>query len=149
MTLRGRARGACIAVSCLAACGGNRLVTVPTGAQPAHAQPIAVDFPPPPAKIEEIPISHRSANGCVWRDGFWDWTGRRWEWQAGRAVLPPPHCHFAEAKLEWTADSLSFYRPAWYPDAADAPAPSSLNIAKACNEIACIPPTTSAPADAP
>ena len=115
------------------ACGGAHLVTVPSGAQPEQAAPVSVDFPPPPAKIEEIPLSHRSNNRCVWRDGFWDWTGRRWEWQAGRAVLSPPGCHFAQAKLEWTADSLSFYRPAWYPDPTQKPAP------KSCLEVACIP----------
>lgn len=128
---------------CLAACGGSRLVTVPSGPQPAKAQPVIVDFPPPPAKIEEIPISHQAANGCVWRDGFWDWTGRRWEWQAGRPVLPPPHCHFAEAKLEWSADSLSFYRPAWYPDAALSPAP------KTCTEVACLATAGSASPETP
>jgi hypothetical protein len=122
-----------LAALSIAACGGAHLVTVPSGAQPTQAQPVSVDFPPPPAKIEEIPLSHRSQNRCVWRDGFWDWTGRRWEWQAGRAVLSPLGCHFARAKLEWTADSLSFYRPAWYPDPAQNPAP------KSCVEVACIP----------
>jgi hypothetical protein len=127
----------------LAACGGSHLVTVPSGPQPAKAQPVSVDFPPPPAKIEEIPLSHRSGNKCVWRDGFWDWTGRRWEWQAGRAVLVPAGCHFAEAKLEWTTDSLSFYRPAWYPD------PAETKVAKSCPEIACIPGAGSANAESP
>jgi hypothetical protein len=126
-------RRAASALLLLASCGGTPLATVPSGPQPAKAAPVSVDFPPPPAKIEEIPLSHRSGNRCVWRDGFWDWTGRRWEWQAGRAVLSPPGCHFAEAKLEWTTDSLSFYRPAWYPDPAETPAP------KACLEVACIP----------
>jgi hypothetical protein len=121
-------------VCAIAACGGGSpLVTVPSGPQPLQAQPVAVDYPPPPAKIDEIPLSHRSGNRCVWRDGFWDWTGRRWEWQAGRAVLSPTGCRFAEAKLEWTTDSLSFYRPAWYPDPAQTRAP------KICLEIACIP----------
>src|SRR5450432_1675389 len=83
----------------LAACGAAQLVTVPSGPQPAKAQPVAVDYPPPPAKIEEIPLSRRSGNRCVWRDGFWDWTGRRWEWQGGRAVLSPAGCRFAESKL--------------------------------------------------
>src|SRR5450432_4226944 len=123
----------------LAACGAAQLVTVPSGPQPAKAQPVAVDYPPPPAKIEEIPLSRQSSNRCVWRDGFWDWTGRRWEWQGGRAVLSPAGCRFAEAKLEWTTDSLSFYRPAWYPDPAQKPAP------KICLEIACIPAAGSAP----
>lgn len=117
----------------LAGCAGAYLVTAPSGPQPATAQPVRVDFPPPPAKIEEIPLSRRSGNRCVWRDGYWDWTGRRWEWQSGRAVVPAPGCRLAEGKLEWTADFLTFYRPAWYPDPAQSPAP------KVCLEITCIP----------
>ena len=115
------------------ACGGVHLVTVPSGPQPLKAQPVSVDFPPPPARIEEIPLAKKSGNRCVWRDGYWDWTGRRWEWQSGRAVLTPAGCRFAEAKLEWSTDSLSFYRPAWYPDPALTP------LAKSCVEVACIP----------
>jgi len=122
-----------LSAALLAACGGPHLVTVPSGPQPATARAVPVDFPPPPAKIEEIPLSHRAKNGCVWRDGFWDWTGRSWEWQEGRAVLVPAGCRFAQPKLEWTTDSLSFYRPAWYPDPALAPAP------KRCLEISCLP----------
>src|SRR6478735_7485297 len=117
----------------LAGCAGPHLVTVPTGPQPTQAAPIKVDYPPPPAKIEEIRIAHGSASGCVWRDGYWDWTGGRWEWQDGRPVLPLKGCLYAEAKLVWSTDSLSFYRPAWYPDPAQKPAP------KTCTEIACLP----------
>lgn len=130
-----RSRRATLAVglSLLAACAEPPLVTVPSGPPPPRAQPVNVDYPPPPAKIEEIPLSRRSDNPCVWRDGYWDWTGRRWEWQTGRAVLVPPGCLFSEAKLEWTTDSLTFYRPAWYPNPAQTPAP------KSCVEVACIP----------
>jgi hypothetical protein len=117
----------------LAACVGPKLVTVPSGAQPALAKPVLVDYPPPPAKIEEIRISHGSSGVCVWRDGYWDWTGGRWEWQDGRPVLPVKGCLYADARLVWTTDSLSFYRPAWYPDPASKPPP------KACTEIACLP----------
>jgi hypothetical protein len=140
MTARLRLAGLSLA---LAACGGGRLSTVPSGPQPKAAPAVSVDFPPPPAKIEEIALSPHSGNRCVWRDGFWDWTGRRWEWQAGRAVLTPKGCLFAEPKLEWTTDSLSFYRPAWYPD------PAETNPPKACAEVACIPPATSASAESP
>jgi hypothetical protein len=126
-----------------AACGGPRLITVPSGPQPTQAQPLNVDYPPPPAKIEEIPLSHSSSNPCVWRDGYWDWTGRRWEWQEGRAVVPAVGCRFAEAKLAWSKDSLSFYRPAWYPDPARTPPP------KSCAEVACIPKASSASSAAP
>jgi hypothetical protein len=127
----------------LSACGGARLATVPSGPQPERAQPVSVDFPPPPAKIEEIPLSHRARNRCLWRDGFWDWTGQRWEWQAGRAVIAPAGCFFSEAKLEWTTDSLSFYRPAWYPDATRTP------VASVCLEIACIPAARGVSSDSP
>lgn len=129
-----QARRACVWLSVLlTACGSPRLVTVPTGPQPAQAKPIKVDYPPPPAKIEEIRIAKGSGGSCVWRDGYWDWSGGRWEWQDGRAVLPAKGCLYAESKLRWTTDLLSFYRPAWYPDPALKPAP------KACPELACLP----------
>ena len=126
-------RVACAGLSLLvAACGGPRLVTVPTGPQPKQAQAVKVDYPPPPAKIEEIRIAKKSGT-CVWRDGYWDWAGGRWEWQDGRAVLPSTGCLYAEPKLRWTTESLLFYRPVWYPDPALKPAPK-------CIEIACVPP---------
>jgi hypothetical protein len=118
----------------LAACGGPRLSTVPSGPQPAQAAPVKVDYPPPPAKIEEIRIARKSGGSCVWRDGYWDFAGGRWEWQDGRAVLPVKGCLYAEGKLLWTIGSLSFYRPGWYPDPALKPA------TKTCTEIACVPP---------
>lgn len=124
------------ALAGLTSCAEPPLVTVPSGPQPRDARAVSVEYPPPPAKIEEIALSRRATNPCVWRDGYWDWTGRRWEWQTGRAVLPPAGCLFAELKLEWTTDSLSFYRPAWYPDPARTPR------AKACTEVACIPPAS-------
>ncbi len=122
-----------LALSLLVCACGGALTTVPTGAQPPQAAVIAVDYPPPPARAEEIPLAKRSGGRCVWRDGFWDWTGRRWEWQSGHAVIPPAGCYFAQAKLHWSADSLSFYRPAWYPDAHEARPP------KSCPEVECVP----------
>jgi len=128
-----RARSLALACLLISACGGARLVTVPRGPGPAHGALVSVDYPPPPAKIEEVVLARHGGARCVWRDGFWDWTGRRWEWQSGHAVLSPPGCLFARAKLEWGADSLSFYRPAWYPDPAQSP------LRKTCPELACIP----------
>ena len=131
-------QGAKVALSlalALGACGGPRLITAPSGPGLSSAVPVTVDFPPPPAQIEEIPLSHHGGNPCVWRDGYWDWTGRRWEWQAGRAVLPPPGCLFSEPKLVWSADSLSFFRPAWYPD------PAEPRSSRPCLEVACVPTT--------
>ncbi len=129
-----RALFALFALGLGTACAGPYLITVPSGPQPAKAQPISVSFPPPPAKVEEIALSALGpSNPCVWRDGYWDWTGRRWDWQPGRAVLPGAGCLYAEGKLAWSTDSLSFYRPAWYPDPARNPPP------KSCVEVACIP----------
>ena len=136
-------RASCGVCLLLLGCGSPRLATVPTGPQPVKATPMRVDYPPPPAKVEEIPIARGSAGSCVWRDGYWDWTGGRWDWQDGRAVLPAKGCLFAEPKLRWTADSLTFYRPAWYPDPALNPAP------KVCTEIACIPKGGSANPETP
>ena len=140
MTEAPRLRVLGAALTLIAACAAPPLVTAPSGPQPLNAQPIRVDYPPPPAKIEEIPLSNRSNNPCLWRDGFWDWTGRRWEWQPGRAILPAAGCYFAEPKLQWTTDFLSFYRPAWYPDL------SQTKVPKTCAEIACIPAASASPA---
>ena len=139
------ARLSCLGLSWLlvVACGGPKLLTVPSGPQPARAAALKVDYPPPPAKIEEIRIAKGSDSGCVWRDGYWDWTGGRWEWQDGRAVLPAKGCLYADGKLLWTTDSLSFYRPAWYPDPALNPAP------KTCTEVACLPAAGSASPETP
>ena len=130
----GRLSAAYVLLGWLFSCAEPPLVTAPRGPEPEGAPPVRVDYPPPPAKIEEIPLSRRRDNPCVWRDGYWDWTGRRWEWQTGRAVIAPAGCLFSELKLAWTTDSLSFYRPAWYPDPARRPR------AKSCAEVACIPP---------
>ncbi|HEY2408217.1 MAG TPA: hypothetical protein VGI10_19555 [Polyangiaceae bacterium] len=107
-------------------CGGS-LLTVPSGPPPPDAARVRVEYPPPPAKVEEISVGH-GGGPCAWRDGFWDWSGRRWEWQPGRAVRPVAGCYHSRPALERSADTLTFLRPAWYPQAGGP---------KSCAEVAC------------
>jgi hypothetical protein len=93
---------------------GSSLRKVPTGLHPpAAADPIVVDYPPPPAKPEAVAAD--PGPPCLWLDGHWAWAGRRWNWIGGSWVVPPPDCYYARSILVW-------YSP---PDArADAGAPS-------------------------
>jgi hypothetical protein len=95
----------------LVACGASS-IEAPRGAHPAN-DAVAVPYPPPPAKVEELPP--RPAPQCVWTDGYWEFTDR-WEWQAGEWVLPPAHCRLAPVELRRQGGQLLHARPRWYPD---------------------------------
>jgi hypothetical protein len=112
----------------MAACGGGKLPRPELGPhQPALETIDEVEYPPPPAKVEAIDADRHHGDDCVWVDGSYSWNGRRWEWEPGAWVRPPPGCYYALAEAFWekTAEgSVLYYRnPAWYPDrdAADAP----------------------------
>ena len=101
----------------LLACASTEVRTVPTGPHPSVAKPIEVDYPPPPAKVEEVTTPPRPS--CAWRDGYWDWVGRRWDWVPGVWVVPPPGCYYApHVGLVWLPEhqgSRLFYtQPRWY-----------------------------------
>jgi hypothetical protein len=98
-------------VAALLGCGG-RQVDAPRGAHPAN-DAVAVPYPPPPAKLEEVPP--RPHASCVWTDGYWDFTDR-WEWQDGEWVLPPANCRLAPVELRRQGGQLWHARPRWYPD---------------------------------
>ncbi|NUP05226.1 MAG: BcpO-related WXXGXW repeat protein [Polyangiaceae bacterium] len=97
---------------------------------------IEVPYPPPPARVEDVPAPKRV--GDVWIDGQWDWDGRRWRWQAGAWVSPPPNAYFTP----WTTERrdngrLYFARAAWhhrdgrvldlFPSMAACPVPEAAN----------------------
>ena len=85
----------------VAGCGGG-LRTVPTGPHPPRAaDPIVVEYPPPPAKAERV--SADPGEPCRWMDGHWAWAGRRWHWVPGGWVVPPTDCHYAGSILAWYA----------------------------------------------
>jgi hypothetical protein len=118
-----RALRFCLALACAAAswrCGGRQL-EAPLGAHPAN-DGVRVPYPPPPAKVEEVPPQPSSA--CVWTDGYWDFTDR-WEWQAGEWVMAPPHCRLARVELRREQGQLWHARPRWYPDNVSLLGPQS------------------------
>lgn len=93
------------------ACGAQH-AEAPRGAHPQH-DAVVVPYPPPPAKVEEVPPQPNAA--CVWTDGYWEFTDR-WEWQVGEWVVPQPHCRLAPVELRRDGGQLWHARPRWYPD---------------------------------
>jgi hypothetical protein len=91
---------------------GSRHAEAPRGAHPPN-DAVAVPYPPPPAKVEEVPAQPNAA--CVWADGYWDFTDR-WEWQPGEWVIPQAHCRLAPMELRRQGGLLLHARPRWYPD---------------------------------
>jgi hypothetical protein len=86
-----------VALSC--ACGSS-LRVVPAGPHPpAAADPMIVEYPPPPAKPEQV--SSDPGEPCRWMDGHWAWAGRRWHWIPGAWVVPPADCLYARPVLAW------------------------------------------------
>jgi hypothetical protein len=121
----------------LGACG-SRHAEAPVGTHPP-TDAVVVPYPPPPAKVEELPPP--PAEGCVWTDGYWEFTDR-WEWLPGEWVMPQPHCRLAPVELRRRGGELWHARPRWYPDNVTLVGPQS-----ACPR----PPscTSTAPAEGP
>ena len=70
-------------------------------------EPVIVPYPPPPARVEVIPPSHKDTE--VWVDGQWLWRGRRWLWEAGGFVVPPKDSYYAPAITLRQADGTLAY----------------------------------------
>ena len=84
------------AVCVLFACGASRLPSPTYTGQPSEAlQQVA--FPPPPARVEFVPVAPN--DDAVWIDGEWTWQGGRWGWKRGRWVIPPKDSKYAP----WTS----------------------------------------------
>lgn len=119
MVRRALFRFAPLALAC--ACGGS-VALAPTGPHPIAAREfIEVEFPPPPAQIEEIPPELEDADDCAWVDGHYHWQGR-WLWIPGRWVVPPEDCYYAPVVVEWsrTREPRLYYSPPrWYREDAD------------------------------
>ncbi|MFO7179040.1 MAG: YXWGXW repeat-containing protein [Pseudomonadota bacterium] len=94
-------------------------------ARPVADQFIEVDYPPPPAEVEERDERLAGRPECVWMDGHWAWVGRRWRWTSGEWVVPPPGCLRAPPTLSWSRDTparLYYTPPRWYRPSAEDPA---------------------------
>ncbi len=109
-------RALLLAGTSLLGCGSSTPL-VPRGPHPPHVQEfVAVPYPPPPAKVEELPESPRDPS-CAWVDGHYDFDGRGFSWQAGRWVLPTPGCYYAPPLVAWSKGGearLYYTPPRWY-----------------------------------
>jgi hypothetical protein len=128
-----------LAVTLAGVCCGAGVRTPLLGTHPAQgAEPVVVDYPPPPAQVENI--DRDPGTPCVWVDGHWDWVGRRWQWFPGGWVRPPEGCYYAPPNMVWIQSTgrgvLYYTRPRWYPeDAAELEAQQVLGAcveARAC-----------------
>lgn len=99
----------------------NRQAEAPTSSHPP-GDAIVVPYPPPPAKVEELPPMPSS--DCIWTDGYWEFSDR-WEWQPGEWVVPPPRCQLAPVELRRQAGQLWHARPRWYAAASNPGRPRS------------------------
>jgi hypothetical protein len=94
----------------LSGCGAT-LPTPPPGTHPRTSHYVEVPYPPPPARVEMLPPQPR--DDAVWVDGEWLWHGRRWNWEPGGGVVPPPGATFAP----WVATRVSTGALLWLPGA--------------------------------
>ena len=80
----------------------SRVPQVPTPSlrdHPPHAgEATCIPFPPPPPKVEEIPV--RPSDRHLWLDGQWAWETRRWVWRPGGWTVPPEDSFWAPWKLD-------------------------------------------------
>jgi hypothetical protein len=63
-----------------------RVPLVPRG-EHGDETPVAIPFPPPPARVEVLPAP--PSDNALWRDGHWRWDETRFVWLPGRWVEPP------------------------------------------------------------
>lgn len=97
-----------------------------TGSPPTIDPSFApVDYPPPPAEIESIPSDPGAP--CVWQDGYYAWTGRRWEWTHGKWVHAADGCYYVEPRLLYPETDgkqiLLYAPPGWYRQSVGAVSP--------------------------
>lgn len=124
-----------VAVAC-----GSSLRAPPRGPHLGLEPPLYVEYPPPPAQIEDIPPD--PGGKCVWIDGHWEWLARRWEWHAGRWVVPPEGCYYAGMSLAWLPSvgggNLSYLKARWYAEDAESLPPDQAQ-AKCARPVPCSP----------
>jgi hypothetical protein len=107
----------------------SRLPHPPYAPQPADALEM-VGYPPPPARVEFVPL--RPAAGAVWIDGEWSWQGRRWAWRIGRWVDPPAGARFSPWTMVRGDDGTTYYAPGVWRDehGAELAEPAALVAAR-------------------
>jgi hypothetical protein len=106
----------------------------PYAGQPTSALAEA-PFPPPPARVEEIPP--RPVDDAVWIDGEWQWRGRRWSWNPGRWVVAPAGSVYSPWTSVRGADGAFYYAPGAWRNAKGEPIanPPALALARASSGV--------------
>jgi hypothetical protein len=92
------------------------------GARAEAPRPLAEDFveveyPPPPAQVEEMTEELAGRPECSWQDGHYEWSGRRYRWHPGQWVVAPRDCVYAPAVVSWVKGKparLYYTPPRWY-----------------------------------
>lgn len=110
--------------------------TPPRGPHPPNgAEPVVVEYPPPPARAEMVTADPGEA--CSWIDGHFSWVGRRWQWQPGGWQRAPSDCYYAPPILVWLPSEghgeLYYMRPRWYPK--DYESRSQKDVLSACSRV--------------
>lgn len=135
---------AVLATALLAPSCGGTTPTVRLGARPKNASAgVAVSFPPPPAKIEVIPLRRR--DDCLWRDGYWEQRSGAWVWVKGAWLEESQDCSYAPpvTRFESTpaGKTLVYRKGEWFrrddsKTACDVPAPCTTSLEEAASEDA-------------
>jgi hypothetical protein len=102
-----------------AACG-ETLPHPPYAAQATTAL-AAVDFGPPPGRVEVAPKRPALAN--AWVDGEWIRRHGRWYWLLGRWVQTPTGAVYAPWVVVRAVDGTPFYAPSRWQNAKGVPIP--------------------------
>lgn len=100
---------------------------------------IEVPYPPPPARVETIPL--KKAETEVWIDGQWEWDGKGWKWREGAWTTPPANAYFTPWSTKRRGDGQLLFTRAEWRDKTCRP----LNVDN--NGQICSAPAPSTPAD--
>lgn len=108
----------------LAVIGCSSSLRLPKTGNPPTIDPTfaPVGYPPPPAEVESVPPD--PGPPCVWQDGYFTWSGRRWEWKRGSWVHAADGCYYVEPRLLYPETEgeppLLYAPPGWYRETASA-----------------------------
>ncbi len=110
-------------------CGGTTEL-VPRGPHRERGgSSVAVPYPPPPAKVEVLPLQRNDE--CRWRGGYYAWRETGWLWIRGEWVFPPEGCYYAPPDTKWEKRSgrpvLIHRTPEWYPEMGEERCPEPLS----------------------
>ncbi len=99
-------------------CGSHAELVVEAPPGTDHKEKaVRVPYPPPPARVEVLPLRRRDE--CLWRDGYWMWDGSGWDWESGAWLVPPEECEYVRPETHWEKDNgnmrLVFHPPEWHP----------------------------------